>query len=138
MVMEHGTDKTGPARDDVMKRQLRGELTAERSLRTDEEHELQPSGEDQPVAAWSPESTFRGGTPSGMTEQDVGLRSELAQYLGRSLYPADKGTVIEILRRNNAPDRLVGMAERLPAHERFGNVQSIAQAVGLHTEHRRA
>lgn len=44
MVMEHGTDKTGPARDDVMKKQLRGQLTAERSLRTDEEHELQPSG----------------------------------------------------------------------------------------------
>ncbi|MEU8912004.1 DUF2795 domain-containing protein [Streptomyces sp. Je 1-4] len=138
MVMEHGTDKTGPARDDVMKKQLRGQLTAERSLRTDEEHELQPAGEDQPVAAWSPESDFRGGTPSGMTEQDVGLRSELAQHLGRSLYPADKNAIIETLRRNNAPDRLVAMAERLPAHERFGNVQSIAEAVGIATEHRHA
>lgn len=63
---------------------------------------------------------------------------ELAQHLGRSLYPADKNTVIETLRRNNAPDRLVAMAERLPAHERFGNVQSIAEAVGIATEHRRA
>lgn len=96
------------------------------------------AGEDQPVAAWSPESDFRGGTPNGMTEQDVGLRSELAQHLGRSLYPADKNSVIETLRQNNAPDRLVAMAERLPAHERFGNVQSIAEAVGIATEHRRA
>jgi hypothetical protein len=138
MVMEHGADKAGPARDDVMKKQLRGQFTTVRSLRTDEENELQPAGEDQPLAAWSPESDFRGGTPTGMTEQDVGLRSELAQHLGRSLYPADKNTIIETLRRNNAPDRLVSMAERLPAHERFGNVQSIAEAVGLHTEHRRA
>ncbi|WP_309302240.1 DUF2795 domain-containing protein [Streptomyces sp. NBRC 110611] len=136
--MEHGTDKTGPARDDVMKRQLREQLTAERSLRTPEEYELQPAGEDQPVAAWSPESRFRGGTPRGMTEQDVGLRSELAQYLGRRLYPADKDTIIETLHRNNAPDQLIRVAERLPAHERFANVQSIAQAVGLHTEQHRA
>ncbi|MGW1373497.1 DUF2795 domain-containing protein [Streptomyces sp. NPDC002446] len=134
--MQHGTEKTGPARDDVMKKQLREQLTAERSLRTDEEPELQPAGE--PLAAPSPEGVLRGGTPSGMTEQDVTLRSELAQHLGRSLYPADKNAVIETLRRNNAPDRLVRMAERLPANERFGNVQSIAEAVGLHTEHRRA
>ncbi|WP_435244790.1 DUF2795 domain-containing protein [Streptomyces sioyaensis] len=138
MVMEHGTDKTGPARDDVMKRQLRGQLTAERSLWLEEEHELQPAGEDQPVAAWSPESDFRGGTPRGMTEEDVGLRSEFARHLGRSLYPADRNAIIETLRRNNAPERLVTMAERLPAHERFGNVQSIAEAVGIATEHWRS
>jgi Protein of unknown function (DUF2795) len=135
MVMEHGMDKTGPARDDMMKKQLRGQLAAERSLRTDEEHELEPAGEDQPVPAWSPASDYRGGTPSGMTEQDVGLRSELAQHLGRSLYPADKNTIIETLRRNHAPDRLVELAQRLPAHDRYVNVQAIAEAIGLHTEH---
>ncbi|MFG2222693.1 hypothetical protein [Streptomyces sp. NPDC048644] len=52
--MEHGADKTGPARDDVMKKQLRAELTADRSLRAVEERELQPAGEDQPDVARPP------------------------------------------------------------------------------------
>ncbi|MCB5906253.1 DUF2795 domain-containing protein [Streptomyces pinistramenti] len=138
MVMEHGADKTGPARDDVMKKQLRAELTADRSLRAVEERELQPAGEDQPEVARAPDTVFRGGTPFGMTEEDVGIRSELAQHLGRSIYPADKPTVINKLRRDHAPDRLVALAERLPADELYPNVQTIAESLGLATEHRRS
>lgn len=135
--MEHGRDKTGPARDDMMKKQLRGELAADQALRTDEEQELQPAGEDQPEARRAPRSAYRGSAPHGMTEEDVGTRSELAQHLGRSVYPADKATVVETLRRNHAPDRLVDLAERLPADERYENVQSIAESLGLGTEDRR-
>ncbi|GGX09613.1 DUF2795 domain-containing protein [Streptomyces noursei] len=138
MVMEHGMDKTGPARDDMMKKQLRSQLTMDRSLRADENRELEPAGEDQPVAAPSPESVYRGGTPHGMSERDVGVRSELAQYLGRSLYPAERNDIIRTLRSNHAPDRLVTMAEQLPAHHRYGNVQGIAESLGLGTEDRRS
>ncbi|ARF58830.1 DUF2795 domain-containing protein [Streptomyces gilvosporeus] len=132
--MQHGTDKTGPARDDVMKKELRAEMTRDRSLRTVEERELQPAGEDQPEAVQAPGASFRGGTPHGMSPEDVAVRSELAQHLGRSMYPVDRLTVVERLVRDNAPDRLIALAKRLPEGERYGNVQSIAQSLGLGTE----
>ncbi|MFG2137882.1 DUF2795 domain-containing protein [Streptomyces sp. NPDC048650] len=134
MAMQHGTDKTGPARDDTMKKELRAEMTRDRSLRTAEERELQPSGEDQPMTAQAPETAFRGGTPHGMTGEDVALRSEIAQHLGRSMYPADRPAIVERLVRDNAPDRLIALAQKLPAGERYANVQSIAESLGLGTE----
>ncbi|MFI9045518.1 DUF2795 domain-containing protein [Streptomyces sp. NPDC053427] len=135
--MQHGTDKTGPARDDVMKKELRAELTRDHSLRTAEQRELQPAGEDQPEAAPASDTAFRGGTPHGMSQEDVAVRSELAQHLGRSMYPADRLDIVEKLVRDNAPDRLIALAEKLPAGERYGNVQSIAVSLGLGTEDRR-
>ncbi|MEV0275816.1 DUF2795 domain-containing protein [Streptomyces sp. NPDC050610] len=144
MGMQHGADKTGPARDDMMKKQLRGELNADRWLRTDEEHELQPAGEDQPAVARDPADAFGGGTsagtgvPQGMTERDVAVRSDLARHLGRGIYPADRSAVLESLREHHAPDQLVDLAERLPASERYENVQGIAASLGLGTEHGRA
>ncbi|MFH8570072.1 DUF2795 domain-containing protein [Streptomyces sp. NPDC017993] len=137
MAMEHGADKIGPARDEMMKKQLRGELTADRYLRVEEQRELQPAGEDQPQATWAPDTVLTGGTPHGMTATDVGVRSELAQYLGRSVYPAERSALLRTLRSNHAPDRLIELAESLPAHERFGNVQSIVESLGLGVEDRR-
>ncbi|MEU7043589.1 DUF2795 domain-containing protein [Streptomyces varsoviensis] len=143
MAMQHGSDKTGPVRDDMMKKQLRGELNADRWLRTDEEHELQPSGEDQPAVARDPADEFEGGVsadtgvPDGMTERDVAIRSDLARHLGRGIYPADRSAVLASLREHHAPDRLVDLAERLPGSGRYENVQAIAASLGLATEHGR-
>lgn len=130
----HGKNKTGAARDDELKQEMEGELRAGRSLRMDEEHELQPSGEDQPDVDRAPNTVLTGGTPPGMDQTDVELRSEIARHLGLSLYPADRDAVLETLRQNNAPDRILNLAERLPAGERFENVQAIARAIGLGTE----
>ncbi|MEV0371250.1 DUF2795 domain-containing protein [Streptomyces sp. NPDC050636] len=137
MAMEHGTEKIGPARDDLLKKQLRGELAGDRSVRAEEERDLQPAGAEPLVARRNPDTVFTGAAPRGMTAQDVGVRSELAQHLGRSVYPAGKNTIIATLRRNNAPDELVALAERLPKNEQYGNVQSIAESLGLGTEERR-
>ncbi|MEV0263594.1 DUF2795 domain-containing protein [Streptomyces sp. NPDC050617] len=144
MAMQHGADKTGPARDDMMKKQLRGELNADRSLRTDEEHELQPSGEDQPAVARDPAAESGTGAPAGtgvprgMTERDVSIRSDLARHLGRGIYPADRSAVLESLREHHAPDRLLDLADRLPDSERYENVQAVAASLGLGTEHGRS
>ncbi|UQA97012.1 DUF2795 domain-containing protein [Streptomyces halobius] len=135
--MEHGTEKIGPARDDLLKKQIQRELAGNRSVRAEEERDLQPAGGEPLVAPANPDTVFTGAPPRGMTAQDVGVRSELAQHLGRSVYPAGKSTIIATLRRNNAPDELVALAERLPQDERFGNIQSIAQSLGLGTEEHR-
>lgn len=136
MAMEHGKNKAGPARDDLMKRDLQEEIAADRSLRMEEERELRPTAEGAP-ADRGLEAGLSGGTPPEMTPEDVRTRSELAQHLGRSMYPADKRTIIETLRRNHAPDRLLELAEHLPKKGKYPNVQSIAESLGLGTEEHR-
>lgn len=118
-----------------MKKELQGELKGGHATRAEEEHELQPSGEDQPYADRSPHTPLTASTPPGMTPDDVELRTEMAQHLGRSLYPADREKVLETLRENNAPDRLIDMAAQLPADEQYGNVQDILRALGRGIEY---
>jgi hypothetical protein len=130
---DHGQDKTGPLRDDEMKKEMQGALKGGRSTRVEEEHELQPSGEDQPNADRSPNATLPGSTPPGMTPEDVELRTELARHLGRGLYPADREKVMATLRENNAPDALVDTAAALPAGSQYNSVQDILSALGRGT-----
>lgn len=135
---EHGRDKTGALRDDEIKKEMQGELRAERSTRMEEEHELQPPGEDQPEVERAPEEDLAGGTPPGMTAGDRELRSELARHLEPSVYPARRDALIDSLRRNHAPDRLVALAERLPQDDAaYDNVQDVARALGLGVEDHR-
>jgi hypothetical protein len=130
-------DKTGPLHDDEMKAELQGELKADRATRAQEERELQPSGEDQPEASRAPDEALHGGTPPGMDSGDVEVRSELARHLGPATYPADRAAVLAMLRENNAPDRLIGLAGGLPEGRDFRNVQEVAQALGIGVEDHR-
>lgn len=127
-------DKNGPIQDDEAKKRLRGDLRSNR----EEAREMEPSGEDQPEAVRDPQALRTGGTPAGMSSRDVELRSEIAQYLGRHLYPTGREEVLDTLRAEHAPDRLLELASGLPADARYANVQEIAQALGLHTETRRS
>lgn len=131
------SDKTSPLHDDELKAEMQGELKAGRSTRAEEELELEPAGEDQPEAGRAPDEALHGGTPPGMTNDDVELRSDLARHLGSGLYPADRGGVLDTLRENNAPDRLLDLAGRLPEGEEFRNVQDVARALGLGVEDHR-
>ncbi|MEO3840708.1 DUF2795 domain-containing protein [Streptomyces sp. B22F1] len=133
---EHGRNKTSAIRDDVIAKEMSGELRASRSTRAEEERELQPPGGDQPETDRAPGTALVGGTPPGITAEGVELRSELGRNLGRAVYPADREAVLETLRSNNAPDRLTELAERLPDGE-YGNLQAIADALGLGGENRR-
>lgn len=133
---EHGRNKTSAIRDDVIAKEMSGELRANRSTRAEEERELQPPGEDQPETDRAPGTTLVGGTPPGITAEGVELRSELGRNLGRAVYPADREAVLETLRSNHAPDRLMELAERLPDGG-YSNLQAIADALGLGREDRR-
>jgi hypothetical protein len=115
---------------------MQGELKANRAVRAEEAFELEPSGEDQPVAEVTrvvPQS----GTPSGMTPEGVTLRSELARHLDRHIYPARRSALLGSLRRNHAPDVLLERVSDLPADERYPNVQSVVRALGYGVEDRR-
>ncbi|AEW92418.1 MULTISPECIES: DUF2795 domain-containing protein [Streptomycetaceae] len=133
----HGQDKSGPSRDEAAKRDLGGELRAGRSTRADEAREPEPSGEDQPDVDRAPDTTLTGGTPPGMTAEDVEVRSDLARFLGPSVFPADRAEVLAALAGNHAPDRLVTLAGSLPAGETYRNVQDLMRALGFGVEDHR-
>jgi hypothetical protein len=135
-VTDQGSNKAGPARDDELKKELQGEIKANRAVRVEEAYEPEPSGEDQPVAEWDA-GTTAGAAPVGMTPQDVIVRSELARHLERSLYPARRDTLLEALRRHQAPDGLTQLVSRLPAAEEYPNLQGVVVALGLGAENGR-
>lgn len=124
------TGKNGPLRDDEAKKRLQGELRSN----LEEERRMEPSGEDQPAVDRDPRSAGTGGTPPGMNAQDVELRAELAQHLGRHVYPAGRDSVLAALRKNHAPDRLRELAAQLPVEAEYANVQEIMRDLGFGTE----
>jgi hypothetical protein len=136
-VTDQGSNKTGAAHDDQLKKEMQAELRANRALRVAETYEPEPSGEDQPLVGRNPNGTLTGGTPDGMTPRDVAVRSELARHLERSVYPADRDTLLETLRRHQAPDALVDLVSGLPTGEKYVNLQSVVTALGLGAENRR-
>jgi hypothetical protein len=133
---DQGSNKTGFTRDDELKREMQGELKANRALRPEEADEPEPSGEDQPVAEWPP-SGEEGGVPPGMTPQDVDVRSELARHLERGIFPAGRDELLEALDRHQAPDALADLVRDLPADQEYTNVQDVMRALGYGVEEHR-
>jgi hypothetical protein len=134
---DQGTNKAGFVRDDVLKKRVQGELKANRAVRTEEDLEPQPSGEDQPVAARGG-SVPSAGAPSGMTPEDVLVRSDLARHLERSIFPAKRSALLGALHRHQAPDALLDRVSALPGNEEYPNVQAVVRALGLGVEKHRA
>jgi Protein of unknown function (DUF2795) len=76
-------------------------------------------------------------TAPGTDPADVERRAALAEHLGKEVWPADRDTLVAKAQESNAPDRVLADLRRLPAGERFGNVQEVARALGLGTEQQR-
>jgi hypothetical protein len=70
-----------------------------------------------------------GGTPPGMSENDVEGRAELASYLGKEVWPADAETLQAKARESHAPDRVQARLQSLPSNRRFGTVSEVWQAL---------
>lgn len=96
-----------------------------------QDDEIQPAGDVHIV----PEE--RRGTPPGMTEADVELRSEIAQRLGRSAFPGETATLVDTAAENGAPDFVLSRLGSLPKGRQYENMQDVARALGLGTETRR-
>ena len=76
-------------------------------------------------------------TSPGTNQRDIDRRAALAEVLGKEVWPADRDTLVAKAQESNAPDRVLADLRRLPAGERFGNVQEVARALGLGTEQQR-
>lgn len=135
--MEQASNKHGSIVDDEMKAETRGLEQADRGTRAEEWRDPEPSGEDQPDTDRVPHGTFTGGTPDGMTEDDVARRSRLASTLDRSTWPANRQRLIEDARSNQAPDWVLDELSRLPDGKEFANVQDVWATLGHGVEEHR-
>ncbi|NJQ06416.1 DUF2795 domain-containing protein [Streptomyces lonarensis] len=122
--MTDRSDKTGPLRDDEMKRELQGDLKATSSPRTAEGLRAEPPADDDPEVAEDP---VGGAAGDGPPER---LRLELARYLGRTSFPAGRDALVDTLRSMHAPDQLVESLAVLPPDEQYDTVHELASALG--------
>jgi hypothetical protein len=77
------------------------------------------------------------GTPAGTDPGDIERRAALAEALGKEVWPADRDQLLAKAEEVPAPDAVLAQLRRLPAGDRFTNVQEVAQALGLGTEQER-
>jgi hypothetical protein len=135
--MERGSDKHSPRLDDQLQHETEGLVRGGKDTRAEEWHSAEPSGEDQPEVDQAPNTTLHGGTPAGMTDADVEGRSELARYLGASVYPAVADQLLRHAQDANAPDSVLERIRSLPSGHPFDNVNEVWQALGGATETQR-
>ena len=127
--MERGSDKHSARMDDALEAEVRGMMTAGRETRGHDWNSAEPSGEDQPDVDLVPEGTLSGGTPDGMTEEDVELRSEIASFLGKECWPCDAEQLLLKAAELNAPERVLNRLRDLPTGRTFENMQDVWSAL---------
>lgn len=132
--MDRGSDKHSPMRDEQLKHETNGLVHSGRATHAEEWKDPEPSGEDQPDADRSPDSTLHGGVPAGMSDEDVEGRAEVATYIGKSSYPMVREQIIELVMDRQAPTRVIDLVRRLPSGREFHNVNEVWAAAGGHVE----
>jgi hypothetical protein len=120
--------KHGPAEDDAIKRQDRADLEEQG------EEWPGPASPDDPQAIWAEEGRFAG-TPPEEDWQGIELRSDLARQLNRADFPVTRASLLEILNRDLADQRLLDLASALPDEARFDHLAELLQAMGLPVDH---
>jgi Protein of unknown function (DUF2795) len=135
--MERGNSKHGPRVDEQMSREVSGTVQGTAGGRVEEWHQPEPPGEDQPEPTAVPEGETRGGTPQGMTPDDVEQRSRLARFIGLSALPGDRAALRRSAEDNEAPGDVLAELDRLPGDKEFQNVAEVWAALGHSNEQQR-
>ncbi|TDC98750.1 DUF2795 domain-containing protein [Nonomuraea deserti] len=133
--MERGSDKHGPRLDDEQKHETEGLVRGGGTTHAEEwkEPEAMPApGEES--QSYPP--GHEPGTPEGITQRGVDVRSDLAKWLSDAHWPASKHDLAQHTARVDAPDEVADMVDSLP-ERRFANVAEVAEALGLGVEKRR-
>lgn len=62
---------------------------------------------------------------------DTEARSDIARFLGKEVWPADRDTLLQVAQDNQASDAVLARLAKLPADKQFTNVQDVAVELGL-------
>jgi hypothetical protein len=126
MAIDRGSAKHGALRDDILAHEVEGIVRAGRDTRAEEWKSAEPPGEDTPQVALHPEGAVpRVGAPPGMTTRDVEERSEIARWLGRAVFPAEREEIIDHLRYQHAPDRVIEEVAKAPPGVQFRSIGAL-------------
>jgi Protein of unknown function (DUF2795) len=132
-VSEQVSGTHGPLRDEAIKRQ--DEAEARRYAGEWPEPEEEPEDETEQEAIWAPAARLA--EPPGLENWEaVELRSDLARHLDRTVWPASRERLLEILTERNAGDKLLGLAASLPEGQRYESLRELLHALGLEPEER--
>ncbi|WP_069812384.1 DUF2795 domain-containing protein [Streptomyces sp. TP-A0874] len=126
--MQRGSDRLNVHQDDEMKHQLQGMLRSGHSTRAEEWNDPEPGADDDPAVTTGPEPRLRDEDQEEL--RDEGLRFELARYLGRTPFPAERQDLLNVLDERHAPAELVDIASSLPGGDTYRNVQEVMTALG--------
>ncbi|MCX4585655.1 DUF2795 domain-containing protein [Streptomyces sp. NBC_01481] len=121
--MQRGSDRLSVHKDEEMKHELQGLLRSGHPTRVEEWHDPEPGADDDPEIALGFVTTM------GSLGPDEQLRIELARHLGRTAFPATRRELVHTLTARHAPDRLVDMVNRLPAHHTYRTAHEIVSAL---------
>jgi hypothetical protein len=131
--MDRGSSKHGPRLDEQMAYEVRGQTQgAGAGSRAEEWHEPEPVPEDEAGFDEAPVVDGREDAESAVTldAPEREARSRLGRYLHRSVFPADRATLLAAARDAQAPDDVLGELERLAPDTRFGTVEEVWMALG--------
>jgi len=104
---------------------------------SEERTDPKPSGEEHPDADRAPNGTLVGGTPAGLSPDEIELRSEVAAALGKEVWPATGAALITQARASSAADRVVELLSRLGPDHRYQNLQDAWTSLGGGSEQQR-
>ncbi|UUU29741.1 DUF2795 domain-containing protein [Streptomyces sp. CA-210063] len=114
-----------------MKHELEGHLRSGRPTHVEEAYEPEPPADDDirvdPGGPVPPPGEERERAQAD-TEAEA-LRSELARHLERSVFPADRQTVLDVLEAHHAPDAALAAVRRLSDNGEYANVTEIVNAI---------
>jgi hypothetical protein len=112
--MERGSSKHGPALDEEMKRETESfEKGAPAGGRIEEGRDPEGWADGEPM------------TDARLNRGSAERRSDLARYLGRDIFPAQRDALLKNAMDNNAPAEVESEIARLPNDVSFASVQEI-------------
>lgn len=120
-----------------MRREVEGTVHGTAGSRAEEWRQPEPPGEDQPEPTLVPAGGTRGGTPQGMTQDDVEQRSRLGRYISLSALPGDRARLRRSAEENDAPEDVLAQLDQLPPEVEFETVSQVWGALGNGNETRR-
>ena len=72
-----------------------------------------------------PQGGELGGSPEGMSHEDVDFRSEISAYLDRSIFPAKRDDIIHAAASKEATDQIMALLGGLPIGVEFHNLGEV-------------
>jgi hypothetical protein len=130
--LERGSDKHSPRLDEELEHETRSlEQGAPIESRVEEYREQEGPGDDQPTPA--PRIT----EPTGSLDlDDAEARSDIARYLDRGAFPADREGLVANARANHAPPVVLERLQALPEGRTYQALPDVWAALGGTVEHR--